>query len=87
MIRNGADAVGVNDVVIAGGEGVGLNVLGNALRVRGFQLEHHRLHNATHQCRGQKKNHKKRKIGHYGNGMFLIWDLRVMKIAFVCLRK
>jgi len=41
MIRNGADIVGINDVVTAGGEAVGLHVLGNALRVRGFQLEHH----------------------------------------------
>jgi len=86
MIRNGADIVGINDVVTAGGEAVGLHVLGNALRVRGFQLEHHWFHSATHQRRDQNKNHKI-KIGHCGNGMFSIWDLRVMKIAFVFLWK
>jgi len=41
IIRNGADIVGINDVVIAGGDDVGLHILGDALGVRGSQLEQH----------------------------------------------
>lgn len=84
-IRNGESiVVGIKNVVITDGDDVTLQILGNALGLTGFQLEPHWIHNASHQCRGEKKNTKNMNmiwIWHYGNGIFSIWDLFLYEIV------